>query len=194
MFKFPETSDILQRFKAGERSVLEKVYFAYVGEVEAYVRRSLGVMHGYGMATADVGDLVQEAFIRAFADKARQSFDGERDFGPYLGALTRNLLIDWARRRGRELLTEDLDRVPDIPPSQRCEWADQETMAVVNAYLAELPPDLREVHEFRYVESRSQDETCTALAISRQTLRTREKHLRDGLRRRLKRMVVQHEP
>jgi DNA-directed RNA polymerase specialized sigma24 family protein len=61
-------------------------------------------------------------------------------------------------------------------------------MAEVNAYLGELAPDLREVHELRYVQCRSQEETCSALRISRQTLRTREKHLREGLRRRLTRL------
>jgi RNA polymerase sigma factor (sigma-70 family) len=193
MFKFSESSDFLRRFKAGERSFLEKVYVAYVDEVEAYVRRFLAIYGRHG-ARPDVGDLVQEAFLRAFAEKARHAFDGQRDYGPFLGALTRNLMVDWARRSGRELPTEDLDRFPHAgPPSER-EWADPQTMAAVNGYLGELPAELREVHELRYVQCRSQDETCSALAISRQTLRTREKHLRDGLRRHLKRMKVRGGP
>ena len=190
MFKFSESSDFLQRFKAGERPFLEKVYFAYVDEVEAYVRRFLAKFGRHGATRPDVGDLVQETFVRAFGEKARNAFDGQRDYGPYLGALTRNLMVDWARRQGRELATQDLDRLPETSPASEDEWADQETMASVNAYIAELAPELREVHEFRYVQCRSQDETCSALAISRQTLRTREKHLRDGLRRRLKRLEV----
>jgi RNA polymerase sigma factor (sigma-70 family) len=192
MFKFSESSDFLQRFKAGERPFLEKVYFAYVDEVEAYVRRFLAA-YGWRSAAArpDVGDLVQEAFVRAFGEKARHAFDGQRDYGPFLGALTRNLMIDWARRSGRELPTEDLDRFPESPPPSEREWSDPDTMAEVNAYLGELPPELREVHEFRYVQCRSQDDACSALAISRQTLRTREKHLREGLRRRLQRLKIQ---
>ena len=190
MFKFAESSDFLQRFKAGERSFLEKVYFAYVDEVEAHVRHFLAASGRKSGARPDVGDLVQEAFVRAFGEKARLALDGQRDYGPFLGALTRNLMIDWARRNGRELPTEDLDRFPESPPPSEREWADPETMAEVNAYLGEVPPELREVHEFRYVQCRSQDETCGALGISRQTLRTREKHLREGLRRRLSRLKV----
>ena len=187
MFKFSESSDFLQRFRAGERPFLEKVYFAYVGEVEAYVRRF--VAHGRPRgARCDVGDLVQEAFVRAFGDKARHAFDGQRDYGPFLGALVRNLMIDWARRNGRELPTQDVDQFAEASPPSEPEWADPETMSEVNAYLGELPPELSQVHEFRYVQCRSQDETCSALGISRQTLRTREKHLRDGLRRRLQRL------
>jgi RNA polymerase sigma factor (sigma-70 family) len=194
MFKFSESSDFLQRFKAGERPFLEKVYFAYVDEVETYVRRFLVKFGRQGVTPPDVGDLVQEAFVRAFGEKGRRAFDGQRDYGPYLGALTRNMMIDWARRNGRELATEDLDRFPETSPAPDSEWSDPETMAAVNAYIAELPPELHEVHEFRYVQCRSQDETCSALKISRQTLRTREKHLRDGLRRRLKRLDVTGHP
>jgi RNA polymerase sigma factor (sigma-70 family) len=190
MFKFSESPDFLARFKAGERPFLEKVYFAYLDEVEAYVRRFLAGCRRPGAARPDVGDLVQEAFVRAFAEKARHAFDGQRDYGPFLGALTRNMMIDWARRNVRELPTEDLDRFADAPPPSEREWADRETMAEVNAYLGELAQELRQVHEFRYVECRSQEEACSALGISRQTLRTREKHLRDGLRRRLKRLKV----
>lgn len=191
MFKFSESSDFLQQFRAGDRAALERVYFAYVEEIEVQVRRFLSTQKGRG---ADVGDLVQEVFVRAFGEKARSAFDGERPYGPYLGTLTRNLMVDWARRAGRELPSEDLDRVPDVPPSQRDDWADKETMVAVNAYLAELPSELREIHEFRYVQCRSQEETCSALGISRQTLRTREGRLRDGLRRHLKRMQLSAAP
>lgn len=190
MFKFSESPEFLQGFKAGERPCLEKVYFAYVDEVEMYVRRFLASYGRMGRARPDVGDLVQEAFVRAFGEKGRQAFDGARDYGPFLGALTRNMMIDWARKHGRELPTEDLDEFPgSAPPSER-EWADPVTMTEVNAYLGELSAELRQVHDFRYVQSRSQDETCSALGISRQSLRTREKHLRDGLRRRLQRLKI----
>jgi RNA polymerase sigma factor (sigma-70 family) len=128
--------------------------------------------------------------MRAFGEKGRHAFDGQRDYGPFLGALTRNMMIDWARRNGRELPIENLDQFPESPPPSEREWADPETTAEVNAYLSELPPELRQVHEFRYVRSCSQDETCSALGISRQALRTREKHLREGLRRRLKRLKM----
>ena len=190
MFKFSKSSDFLQRFRAGDRPYLEQVYFAYVDEVEGYVRRFLGTCGRGGGARPDVGDLVQEAFVRAFGEKARHAFDGQREYGPFLGALVRNLMIDWARKKGRELPTQDLDQFPEAPPPSEREWADPATMAEVNAYLSELPAELSKVHEFRYVQCRSQEETCSALAISRQTLRTREKHLRDGLRRRLNRLKM----
>ena len=190
MFKFSESSAFLQQFKAGERAALEKVYVEYVDEVEAIVRRFLALNLWSGCGRVDVGDLIQDTFIRAFSDKARSSFDGSRDYGPFLGALTRNLLVDWARRRGREVPSEALDRLPELSSVDTDDWAERETMQVVNQYIAELPLDLREVHECRYVRGLSQEQTCESLGISRQHLRTREKHLCDGLRRRLKRVEL----
>jgi RNA polymerase sigma factor (sigma-70 family) len=193
MFKFTNSLEFLKRFKSGERPALEAVYFAYVDEVESIVRRFLSVMprSGAGWHQVDTGDLVQDVFARAFGDKARSSFDGERDYGPFLGTLTHNLLVDWVRKRGREVPSDELDQVP--ASSSRggpADWADRETMEAVNQYIDELPEDLRQVHQHRYVECRSQQEVCSALGISRQTLRTREEHLRAGLRRRLKRLEL----
>jgi len=190
MFKFSSSQEFLRQFKGGERSALEKVYLAYVDEVARSVARFL-VLYlrsgGGGGGRADVGDLVQEVFARAFGDKARACFDSARDYGPFLGALTRNLLVDWARRRGRELPSDELDAVADGPASERA-WSDPATLSTVNQYITELPSDLRDVHEQRYVLCHSQEAACTALGISRQTLRTREKRFREGLRQRLTRM------
>jgi RNA polymerase sigma factor (sigma-70 family) len=197
MFKFTDSFEFLAQFKDGQRSALEAVYFAYVDEVESIVRRFLSFLPRTGTHwhQVDTGDLVQDVFARAFGDKARSSFDGERDYGPFLGTLTRNLLVDWARKRGREVPSDELDQVP--APSSRgrpADWADRETMEAVNQYIDELPDDLRQVHQHRYVDCRSQQEVCSALGISRQTLRTREEHLRSGLRRRLKRLELSRGP
>ena len=192
MFKFSDSADFLRQFKQGERPALEKVYLAYVDEVEATVRRFLivGARSWGRSARVDVGDLVQETFVRAFGAKGRKSFDGLRDYGPFLGALTRNLLVDWARRSGREVPSDDLDRFSALSSVVVDDWADGETMSVVNQYIVELPVELRELHDYRYVQCRTQEDTCAALGISRQTLRTREKHLCDGLRRRLRRLEL----
>ena len=62
MFKFSDSADFLRQFKQGERPALEKVYLAYVDEVEATVRRFLivGARSWGRSARVDVGDLVQE--------------------------------------------------------------------------------------------------------------------------------------
>jgi RNA polymerase sigma factor (sigma-70 family) len=188
MSKFPCSSGFLERFRAGEPAALEHVYLAYVDEVATIIRKGVA-----GAGGGDLEDLLHEVFVRAFSENARRSFDGVRDYGPYLATLTRNLVIDWARRRTRELPAKDADFAHDIAepaPESEPPWADPAKVAVVKLYLSELPAELRDVHEQRYVLSRSQEDVCRTLGLTRQQLRTRERHLRDGLARELNRGML----
>jgi DNA-binding XRE family transcriptional regulator len=54
-------------------------------------------------------------------------------------------------------------------------------MQVVESYLQALPQNLRELHRLRHEECLSQERAAEALGISRQTLRTLERRLQDGL-------------
>jgi RNA polymerase sigma factor (sigma-70 family) len=193
MFKFPCDPDFLNGFRRGDRDALARVYSEYVDEIDRFVRSffaSQWQRHRLAVRAVDLEDVVQEIFTRAFSRPARLAFDVERPYGPFLGALARNLVVDWTRRRFPRITTEDLElfaTISDQAHESEPAWADSETMRLVNHYIAQLSPELREIHELRYVETRTQQETCKALGLSRQQLRTREAHLRDGLRRALKR-------
>lgn len=195
MFKFASEPEFLEGFRRGERKALARVYSEYVDEVESFVRgffTSQYQKHRLAIRSADLEDVVQEIFVRAFSETARLAFDVERPYGPFLGALARNLTVDWVRRRCPEIPAEDIERYAAIPaPGVDVPWGDGETMRLVNDYIAQLSPQLREIHELRYVLSTTQDEACKTLGLSRQQLRTREKHLRDGLRRALKRAELE---
>jgi RNA polymerase sigma-70 factor, ECF subfamily len=171
--------ELLRAFRDGDRDALSQVYWAYIERVESFVR------HGMPWGRSEVVDVVQDAFIRAFETRARLSYDGLRDYGPYLSTICRNLIIDRARRRGREVSTEEFpiaETADQGPPSEEgAPWSDPKTMAVVEAFLSTLAPPLRDVHEHRYVRGMPQREAAEALGISRQQLRTREAKLRDGL-------------
>jgi len=54
-------------------------------------------------------------------------------------------------------------------------------MRVVEEYLGALPPDLREVHRLRHEQCLSQEQAAERLGVGRQTLRTLERRLQDGL-------------
>src|ERR671919_469239 len=91
---------LLEAFRRGEREALARVYRDHVDDVEAFLRARLARA---GRLTAwSLADLVQDVFLRAFANKARASYDGQREYQPYLRALARNLLIDRLRRSVRE--------------------------------------------------------------------------------------------
>src|SRR5262245_3311733 len=104
---FRDRPELLQAYRQGERHALTEVYWAYVERVERLVRFGLRMSRSPGelrSSSSDVAELMQEIFARAFSERARLGFDGLRDYGPYLGTLARNLIVDWARRRRREVL------------------------------------------------------------------------------------------
>jgi RNA polymerase sigma-70 factor (ECF subfamily) len=194
---FTGRPDRLAGFRAGQREVLEELYLAYFEQVEQIIR------HGYfkqsdgrrviGVRASEVMDLVQEVFTRAFRESARRSFDGAREYGPFLYAIARNALSDWGReaRRGEFVSTEELAEVADAEFAPDTRWADEAVMRVVEEYVAALPQPLKGVHEQRYVRGLSQVAAAEALGLSRQQLRTLEQKLRDGLDGALRRAEVE---
>jgi RNA polymerase sigma factor (sigma-70 family) len=196
MTVFRGRPDLLQRFREGERTALEIVYRAYAAKVAAIVRYGLRAPSRHGQVRSfsrpeDLGDLVQETFMQAFAPAARAGFDGLRDYGPYLFGVARNVMIGWARRAGREVPTDwpEMEALANAKASNGDDdgaGADLKVRSVVERYLEGLEPELRAVHEVRFLRELSQEQGAAALGISRQSLRTLEQRLRTGLRRALK--------
>jgi RNA polymerase sigma-70 factor (ECF subfamily) len=171
--------DLLDSFRKGDRAALEEVYWAYVDRVVWFLRRSV--------RPGEVRDLLQEVFIRAFSESSRAAYDGVRDYGPYLLTVARNLVVDAARKSGRELSLEDLPfEEPAATEERAVEWADSDTMRIVESYLQSLSDEVRGVHDARYVRGLSQRDAADHLGITRQQLRTLEAKLRTGLARALK--------
>jgi RNA polymerase sigma-70 factor, ECF subfamily len=195
MFKFPCNLEFLEGFRRGDRAVLAKVYAEYVDEVECFVRSCFASQyqrHRLAFRAVDLEDVVQEIFMRAFSQSARVGFDVARPYGPYLGTLARNLVVDWTRRRYPRFSPEDIELLAETSwPEVEAPWADAGTIRLVDDYIAQLSPELRAIHELRYVAGQTQQEACRALGLSRQQLRTREMHLRDGLRKALKRAQLE---
>jgi RNA polymerase sigma-70 factor (ECF subfamily) len=180
--------ELLAGFREGARQALERLYWQHVASIELLVQA--GLRRSQQFSPANLADLVQEVFAKAFSKKARLAYDGERDFGPYLRQLARNTLIDWLRVRGREMTLDfDLDELAEPPHST----SDAETalfpahlVALTQRFVQDLPPELRGVHERRFLAAESQERAAEALGISRQTLRTLERRLVDGLRRQIR--------
>lgn len=182
---FLQKPALLTPFRRGDRDALESVYLAYFDHIQKLVRYGLHAMranvHVPGPGINDLRDLVQETFTRAFAESARLAYDGRRPYGPFLSSITRNLILDHARRRNREINMEELPDVADVSDTHVEPWVDPVLVREVNVYLGTLAKDLRRVHELRYEGSATQEEAARALGVSRQQLRTLERRLREGL-------------
>jgi RNA polymerase sigma factor (sigma-70 family) len=189
---FQDTPGLLQGFRDGSRESMETVYWAYVKWVEVLVRRGFRVSGGRqvpGVRGENFEDLVQEIFAKAFSERARMAFDGLRDYEPFLFTIARNVVVDWARKHGREVsLEEFVPNVADESTSRNDDepWADPDTMRAVEAYVKELPESLAAVHRERYVLGHTQLEAARVLGLTRQQLRTLEARLRKGLDERLR--------
>jgi RNA polymerase sigma-70 factor (ECF subfamily) len=201
---------LLRAFRRGDPDALEAVYLDHVREVEAWIRGAL--LRSGRLTPADLGDLVQDTFLRAFSESARASYDGLRPYPPFLMTLAKNLFVDWARRTGRELPRSDIlegplagegtvgtasagakpgDAVTDSGDGEPFEPA---VVALADAYVQSLPDELKRIHHQRFVLGTPQRQAAEALGISRQTLRTLEKRLIVGLRRRLREAGVEPLP
>ncbi len=180
---FRERQELLLPFREGDKSALEAVYRRYVRLVETVLREGTRVGQSR-VFTNDVEvqkDLVHDVFARAFSVRARMGYDGIREYRPYLLTIARNVLVDWARKR-RETLPGNIDALIDGMVVETAEpWADPKTMRVVEAYIAQLPDELRRLHTLRYDDGLSQDETAKLLGLTRQNVRTLEAKLRTGL-------------
>ena len=183
MTLFREDLDLLRRFREGDQKALAAVYDAYVSYVAAIVSRGV-LIKDVRLPPPPISaqdDLIQDVFVRAFSERARLGYDGLREYRPYLAQICRNVIIDWARKRGRELSVEELQqhleeaRAPETPFAR-----------VVVEFVATLDTTLKAVYEARYVQCLGQEESGALLGLSRQQLRTQEKRLREGLATRIK--------
>ena len=190
---FENDPELLAAFREGRRDALERVYRTYVRSVDRTLRALAATSGQPTMAQPGaIADLLQEVFARAFSSTARRGYDGIRDFGPYLMTIARNCFVGALRSFGRERVTspEELAFALDANVAEPDISRDPKIVAVLIGYVRKLPPELEKVYWQRYVLGRSQVDASAALGLSRGAVRSREDHLRNGLRKALARAGI----
>jgi len=186
MSVFEDAPGLLVAFREGKPEALSIVYRHYVRSVDGYLRALARRAGTPDLCQASaVADLLQEVFIRAFSPNARLSYDGLRDFGPYLNTIARNCFIDTLRKRRIEVPLGIEDLRADEATDVGLDDYDPKVVAVLESYLGQLSNPEKRVYEARFVLGRSQEAACEALGLSRRSLRTAEDRLRKGLRKAL---------
>jgi RNA polymerase sigma-70 factor (ECF subfamily) len=129
--------------------------------VRRHARVLARFLAGAGARDADLDDLVQETFIRAF--RAVDRFRGQCQFRTWLLTIGGNVLKDHGRRAGRERMValDEQMRARDGDPHERAEAHEAEARLV--AGLKELPRLQREVFLLRAQQGLEYEEIAGAL-------------------------------
>lgn len=133
---------------------------AFASLVRAYEKRVFALTRRMCRNPEDAAEAAQEAFLAAW--QGLPSFRGEAEFSTWLYRLASNACVDLLRREGRRQAPASLDdealNLPDPAPSPQ-EAAEQgELRRQIEAGLAALPEEyrqvllLREIHQLRYEE------------------------------------------
>ena len=158
---------------------------------------------------SEAEDVLQEAYIRAFG--RLHEYSGEGPLGGWLASIVRHEAIDrWRggkRRKAREALEADMSSrlsSEDLPlnraqaddamfnPAIDAERNDLRNL--LEAEIARLPDQFREVFIMREVEGLSVDEAAEYLGIPEATVKSRDFRARALLRARLGEHIDAHLP
>jgi RNA polymerase sigma-70 factor (ECF subfamily) len=153
---------------------------AFAELVRRYQDRLFGLVRGYTRSAAEIEDIVQETFLKAYSKL--DSYRAESSFSTWLCRIAVNTALDQLKRRGRSpvvdgsgsewSLEEPSEATPGPPPPDaRLERA--ELRAITEAVLDTLPEPFRSVLVLREFEELSYLEIAELLDISIGTVESR---------------------
>ncbi|WP_242127766.1 sigma-70 family RNA polymerase sigma factor [Sphingobium sp. Sx8-8] len=180
-----------------ERSDAELAALALTAQQSAYgelMRRHRDAVfrlaRGHAGDATEALDITQEAFIAAFAALAR--YDAARPFRLWIARIAINKCHDWARRRAvRRFFTfarpmEEAVAMADPAATPEEAVQSERELQRINAAIAALPVNLKDVLVLRAIEGASQAEAAQILGISEKAVETRLYRARNKLAEQLR--------
>src|SRR5450755_3253362 len=178
---------LMHAYRAGDARAFEVLLERHERKVWGFLRRSVG-----DATVAE--DLLQEVFLRVI--KARAEWKGEAKFTTWVYAIARNLCVDHARRavhrdarsldaptRADEENPETLhDRLASNERDAEGSASDGEVRARVDAAVAALPADQREVFLLREVMDMPFAEIAVVVGAPEPTVKSRMRYALERLR------------
>ncbi len=158
---------------------------AFAELIRRYEGMALSVAYARTRNASDAGDIVQEAFLRAW--QRLDSLDDPSRFGHWLSRMIRNLAIDQARRNRPGSLDDSYDPAADDLGPAPMEIAEQKRQ--IDRALQGLDELSRECVILRYYENMSSKEIAEALDITPAAVDMRLSRARTQLKQRLKTLV-----
>jgi len=132
--------DLVERFRAGERSAFDLLVRRHQKGVWRMVRR-------YIKSDADASDVTQQVFVRAF--KGLVAFRGAASVRSWLYRIAINCSLTWIRDHKHEQPTEVAEDALTEEPAGITNLAGGEEGARLRAAIAQLPPKQKLVLELR---------------------------------------------
>src|SRR6185295_11005769 len=140
----------------------------------------------------EVGAVVQEAFARAFTEKARGAYDGASDYLQYLAAIARNELLNQQRFREDSAESGVIEAqlgtsanagvaVASAPPSPDQIAEEKELHGLVEKFLSGREERERQVYRVRFEQHLTQEDAAAVLGLTRIQVRRLEAKLRRDL-------------
>ncbi len=175
-------TDLLARVRDGDGRALETLLARYQGPL---MRFSMRMCEN----PEDAEDVLQESLLAAA--RALPEFRGESSLSSWLYSIARSFCIKQQRglaaraRRRATVGTDHAMSVADETPAPDQSAADRELINAVDAALAALPADYREVLLLRDVEGLTAPEVAAALALNVPQVKSRLHRARVALRGRL---------
>ncbi len=130
----------------------------------------------------EVDDVVQEAFVKAFGALGR--FRPGADFRPWILAIVRNEALNRRRGRGRReaLALKVANASGGAAPSPEAMVIAAEERTEILTAVEDLPRNLREVIECRFLLGLSEADTASVLGIPAGTVKSRTSRAMERLR------------
>lgn len=152
--------DLVERFRAGDRSAFETLVRRHQKGVWRVVRR-------YLRRDADTADVTQQVFVRAFTGLA--TFRGAASVRSWLYRIAINCALTWIRDHKRETLSEIAeDSLTEDAVGETRIASDQESKRL-RAAIAQLPAKQKLVLELRVFDDLSFKEVAELAECSENT-------------------------
>lgn len=165
---------------------------AFASLVRTIQRPVFGLCLRLLRSEAEASEVAQEAFLRAYQNLNR--YDESRPFDLWVMAIARNLCLDILRRRTR-MSTEDVDEhaqvLPSGEPSVEQKAIDRQERLSLEAAMATLSDDDREVLALYYVQRRTTKEIAQVMNVAPGTIMARLFRAREKLRKVMQAQVTQ---
>jgi RNA polymerase sigma-70 factor (ECF subfamily) len=173
--------DVVARIRAGDRSLFELL-------MRRHNQRLYRVARSILRDDAEAEDVLQEAYVRAFAHL--DQFVGRSRFATWLTRIAVHEALHRCRRRRR---FADFDAVAETvesaAPGPEASTFHGELRDVLEASIDHIPEHFRTVFVLREVEGLSTEETAACLSIPPETVKTRLHRARRQLRAQLDRAL-----